>query len=63
MNERKPRGIAWDDDFWYDMPSLGAVINLSGDGQVDPPTILVPDRERGGWKDHYVVKPRRRLGF
>jgi len=58
------RGVAWDEDFWVDNLMSGSAGYVSADRMDDPPKLLVPDRERGGFKEHLVVTKRRRpLGF
>ena len=57
------RGVAWDDGFWIDSLSLGAVHDLSGDDRDEPPTLLVPDGA-GDYREHVVAPPpKRRMGF
>ena len=62
-HERRPRGIAWDEDFRVDGLGSGDIRYLSDDGTADPPVILVPDG-RGDYREHRVIeRPKGRLGF
>jgi hypothetical protein len=63
MNET-PRAVVWDDGFWVDGPMAGSAAYVSENKPDDVPVLLVPDRERGGFKEHHVGRPPRgRLGF
>lgn len=60
---KRARGVAYDDGFWVESPSLGSVGYLSGEKSADPPVLLVPDGA-GGYREHRVIeRPKRRLGF
>lgn len=56
---RQPRGETWEVEWWPEPAH-----DVSGDGSAAPTTILVPDRERGGFKKHEIQeRPKGRLGF
>ena len=59
-----PRTVACDD--WWPEPVFtgGSAHYVSSECSADPPVILVPDTERGGYREHEVLKrPKGRMGF
>ena len=61
---KPPRSIAYDD--WWPDPHImgGSAHYVSGDKVARVPVLLVPDRERGGYKEHEVRKaPKGKMGF
>jgi hypothetical protein len=60
----REHGIAWDDWFWVDPLMSGSAHAVSDTRPDEPPVILVPDRERGGYREHQVrPRPQGRIGF
>jgi hypothetical protein len=52
------------DDEWAPYPTLGAGHYVSGDRPAEAPKLLVPDRQRGGYREHEVrPRPKGRIGF
>lgn len=62
MRERRPKSVAWDDDFWIESP-MTMTVHVPEYSPDDLPMFLAPDGA-GDYREHRVVKqPRRRLGF
>lgn len=52
-------------DDWWDEPVFmsGSAHAVSGDAQDAPPSLWVPDADRGGFKQHMIVPVKPKLGF
>lgn len=58
---KRPRLIAYDDESWTE-PPISMTVHATDDDD-EPPTIIVPDHDAGGWRAHRVSPSKPRMGF